>query len=473
MNGAAATAPTARLPRSGERASQLRRRMLELFPALFFVAFLAATVALFVAGPWQWPLEDPSRVTSYLVVALALLLAASLATARSVAAARGRFPERLRVPLATAVVVANLAVLPLTLWASTGRWFPDLWGAVASPGEVYEASWRLRESGASWVFYLRILLGPLLALLLPVVLVERRHLPRPVVLGGAAAIVGELLLSLSTGTNRYFANLCLLLPWLLAAGHLSGRSPFRSRAAMARLGVALLVAWVAFAWFFQRTMETRRSTPAKSLELDLGSRVSMPAASGGREPARPAASTGPRLVLADARHPLLAVTPRSMRTGIAGITSYLTQGYFALALALEEPFVPMWGAGHSMFLSRQVERLPGLRGFSARSYPVRIEPRGWDAYGRWSSVFTWWASDVGFAGALVVFALVGSGLTASWRDLLVGTGNPFAAGAFAQLALFLAYAPANNQCLQSGEMLTGFWAMVVGWLVFRRPPQPP
>ena len=121
-----------------------------------------------------------------------------------------------------------------------------------------------------------------------------------------------------------------------------------------------------------------------------------------------------------------------------------------------------------MFLSRQVERLPGLSGFSQRSYPVRIEKEGWDAYGRWSSVFPWWASDVGFTGALLVVALVAAGLAASWRDLIAGTNNPFAAAAFAQFALFLAYVPANNHCLQSGESLTAFWAMVLGWLLLRR-----
>jgi len=98
---------------------------------------------------------------------------------------------------------------------------------------------------------------------------------------------------------------------------------------------------------------------------------------------------------------------------------------------------------------------------------------GWDAYGRFSSMFPWWASDVGFGGALVVLALVGTALTASWRDLVGGSGNPFAAAAFAQLAVFAAYVPANNQCLQSGECLTAFVATIAAWLWFRRPARAP
>jgi hypothetical protein len=419
------------------------------------------------------------------------------------------------VPLAAVVVGINLLLVLPTYRATTGTWVPDLWRALHSPGEVYLETWLRRESAASWVWYLRILLGPAIALLLPLVCTARRRLPRALVALGVLAIGAEIAFSIATGTNRLFANVSLLVPWLLLGGHLSGHAAFRSRGQAARVALCLVVLWIAFAAFFQRTMASRGGAPAKTLAWDLENKVtppsaarpaiaepaaaperqasppaavadrsSLPAAPPDRPspPAVPAHQAGappssspppppppqPSIVYADTDHVLVRSTPGFARTGLLGISHYLTQGYYALSLALDEPFVPMWGAGHSMFLSRQVERLPGLSGFSRRSYPVRIEKDGWDAYGRWSSVFPWWASDVGFPGALIVIALVAAGLAASWRDLIAGTNNPFAAGAFAQFTLFLAYVPANNQCLQSGESLTAFWAMVLGWLVLRR-----
>ncbi len=499
-----------------------RRVSLGLLPALVFLVYLAATVLLFLAGPWQWPITKPLQVTGYLVLALFAVALGSFAGAR-VRPAAGRFTAAWLVPLAAAIIGVNLLLLPLTHRAATGRWLPDLWTALVSPGEVYLHSWRLRESGGNWVWYLRILLGPAIGLLLPLMAVERRRLPRLLAIAGGLAILGEVAFSIATGTNRLFGNVSLLLPWLLLGGHFSGRSPFRNRAELAQVILLLVVLWVGFAAFFQRTMASRTGAPAQTLAWDLRKHVVAPtgalptvarsatvpptversptvpptaersptvpptvapsttappatapsakAAVAGIEPSAiqpaPKPSPPPARILALADHLLLRLTPGFFRTGLLGVTHYLTQGYFALALALDEPFVPMWGAGHSMFLSRQVERVPGFAGFARRSYPARIEKDGWDAYGRWSSVFPWWASDVGFAGALAIVALVAAGFVASWRDLLAGTSNPFAAAAFAQFALFLAYVPANNQCLQSGESLTAFWSMVIAWLAFR------
>lgn len=466
------------------------RQAFELLPALVFLAYLAGTVLLFLVGPWQWPITNRLQVTGYLGLALLAFALGSFA-GRRVRVKPGRFPPAALIPLAVFVIAVNLLLLPLTHRASTGHWLPDLWTALVSPGEVYLDSWRRRESAGNWVFYVRILLGPAIGLLLPLITAERRRLPRLLALAGGLAILGEVALSIATGTNRLFGNVSLLLPWLLLGAHLSGRSPFRSRRELAQVTLLLLVLWIGFAAFFQRTMATRSGAPAKTLAWNLDKRVVLPSAArapravgpptaaapqtaakvGTIEPrateAQKPSPSSPRLVLALPDHPLLRLTPDFFRTGLLGVTQYLTQGYFALSLALDEPFVPMWGAGHSMFLSRQVERLPGLTEFSRRSYPVRIEKDGWDAYGRWSSVFPWWASDVGFPGALAVVALVAAGFVVSWRDLLTGTNNPFAAAAFAQFTLFLAYVPANNQCLQSGESLTAFWGLVIGWLAFR------
>ena len=451
-------------------AAAVRPRSIALLPSAVFLVYLACTAGLFLAGPWEWPVPDASAVAAYLGLAL-LAVALGSALGSRVLPSRSRFPTRLLVPLAAVVIGINLLLVLPTYRATTGAWIPDFWHALRSPGEVYLETWRRRESAASWVWYLRILLGPAMALLLPLVCTERRRLPHLLVALGALAVAAEIAFSIATGTNRLFGNVSLLVPWLLLGGHVSGHATFRTRGQAARVIFALLVLWIGFAAFFQRTMATRRGAPARTLEWDLTHRVTPPSAAKRASTGRPAPALpppGPSVLRADPEHLLVRASPDFARTGLLGITHYLTQGYYALSLALDEPYVPMWGAGHSMFLSRQVERLPGFSGFSQRSYPARIEKDGWDAYGRWSSVYPWWASDVGFPGALVVVLLVAAGLAASWRDLIAGTNNPFAAGAFAQFALFLAYVPANNQCLQSGESLTAFWAMVLGWLVLRR-----
>ena len=157
-----------------------------------------------------------------------------------------------------------------------------------------------------------------------------------------------------------------------------------------------------------------------------------------------------------------------MRIGAVGLTSYLTQGYYALYLSLDEPFVPMFGVGNSMFLYRNAAKLTGIDEIQDMPYPARIERRyGWDAYSDWSSIYPWIASDVSFPGTILVVFLIGRVFALSWLDTLKGA-NPFAVAIFAEFIIMLFYFPANNQVLQSGETLTSFVVILLLWLRTRR-----
>jgi hypothetical protein len=159
--------------------------------------------------------------------------------------------------------------------------------------------------------------------------------------------------------------------------------------------------------------------------------------------------------------------PTEYQVGVLGLTTYASQGYYALYLALDKPFVPSFGVGHSMFLTRQAARLPGLQWIADTSYPARIQEDGWSTFGLFSSIYPWIASDVGFPGTIAVVFLVGYALAVSWRETIVWR-NPFALAAFVQFCTMVYYFPANNQCLQSGETVAAFWGTVITWQVVRR-----
>jgi hypothetical protein len=149
-----------------------------------------------------------------------------------------------------------------------------------------------------------------------------------------------------------------------------------------------------------------------------------------------------------------------------GATSYVTQGYYALYLSLNKPFVPMFGVGNSMFLTQQAVRVTGNHDIAQMSYPSRIEQDGWDALGRWSSIYPWIASDVSFPGTIVIVFLIGRLFATAWFDALSGR-NPFAFGMVAQFVTMLFYFPANNQTSQFGEGFTAFWVILIVWLLTR------
>jgi hypothetical protein len=141
---------------------------------------------------------------------------------------------------------------------------------------------------------------------------------------------------------------------------------------------------------------------------------------------------------------------------------YLGVGYKGLSMCLDEPWVPTYGIGNSFFLTRQGERIVGDDDLWKRTYPARVEYRGWDSVGLWSSVYPWFASDLSFPGALVAVFFVGWIFARTWRDVIVGE-NPFAVIMFAQVVLMLFYFPANNQVLQFGEGLSGFYFTLIAW----------
>jgi hypothetical protein len=67
--------------------------------------------------------------------------------------------------------------------------------------------------------------------------------------------------------------------------------------------------------------------------------------------------------------------------------------------------------------------------------------------------------------------LIGRLLALGWLDTLEGS-NPFAVGAFALLVLMIAYLPANDQLLSSGESTVGFIGLLALWMWTRRTTAP-
>jgi hypothetical protein len=238
------------------------------------------------------------------------------------------------------------------------------------------------------------------------------------------------------GTNKAIADLAILSPWMLVARHFS-TSQLKIKHGIAVVLTASVLA-IFFLGFFSSTQESRATSAARAGYFPyLGIR-------------------------ADYSHPLLRNMPPEFQTGVLGLAGYVGQGYYALYLALDRQFVPSFGVGHSMFLTRQAARLPGFQWIADTPYPVRIEPDGWSAFGLFSSIYPWIASDVGFPGTIIVVFLIGYAMALSWREAIL-LRNPFAIAAFAQFCIMVYYFPANNQCLQSGETLAAFWGTIISW----------
>jgi len=420
---------------------QLTARI-RLLPINFFISYLNLTVLLFAFGPWSYPIEDPTLLYLFLAAAHTALYLGYLTTVfRDPRDYRGHWKVE---HLLLASVILSLLVLFPTAAYETGSVIPDVRSAIANPGYVYLMSYAARREQAGLISYVRIFLAPLLALLLPLTIFYWQRLTLRLRIVAVCLILGAIAMFVAKGTNKGVFDPVIVAPWLLLGAHTAGYQKLKRRhVAMAVVvGVSALALAAAF---FVATQATRWGSCSVYSALS---------------PLAPH-------VVPDQDNFMIRNLPRQAKVAVLGVNRYLATGYYALYLSLQEPFVPMWGVGNSFFLFRQAARITGRDEIMDMPYPLRIEKYGWDAYGLWSSIYPWIASDVSFPGTILVVFFIGRLFALSWLDTLRGS-NPFAVATFAKFLIMLYYFPGNNQCLQTGEELTAFWTILALWLITRR-----
>jgi hypothetical protein len=411
------------------------RNWVRLFPILFFFGYLNFTVLLFVLGPWEYPVESAFRLYLFLALAHIALLSGYLSIPfRDRAGYSGKWTLCRLIKIS---VVLNLLLLLPTSRFRTGRFIPDIIGGITDPGGAYAQSQTLREGGEPIIEYVRIFLGPFLYMALPLTVFYWNQLSRKLRIAGIMSILGTIVLFIAMGTNKAIADTVFLVPCLVFASYCAGKVVL-SRKKVLIIVAASLLSFLLFLAYFGFAVSSREGSPVtEGFFLSAHTRV-------------------------DEDNFLIRNLPPAPAAVLIGLDIYLTQGYYALSLSLQEPFVPMYGVGNSMFLYRQAARITGNAGISERPYPVRIEKYGWDAEGLWSSIYPWIASDVSFPGTILVVFLIGRMFAQSWLDTLRGD-NPLGVVMFSMFVIMLLYFPANNQMLQSGEGLIAFWGILILW----------
>ena len=349
-------------------------------------------------------------------------------------------PERL---VGASLVFGLLLLLP-TAKSRTGSWIPNVMGGLSDlAAAYYESNEAVSLAAGNPAEYARILLGPWLVLLLPLTIFYWPRLRPWVRLASLACVSGFLAIYVARGTNKALADFVLLVPCMLVARYFAGTLRLTRARVLSLLGMTAGL-FAAFLAFFAAGNIARLRGGDMSEYLPLIS------------------------LQADTDNVLVRHLPGNAKLGALGLSSYMTQGYYGLSLALDEPFVPMYGMGHSIFLFLNVAKITGDPSIEDMPYPVRVERRGgWDAYVQWSSIYPWLASDVSFLGVIVVVFLVGRLFAMAWLDTLAGQ-NPWAVAMLALLLIMLFYFPANNQTMQNGEAFTSFYGVLAAWLYTRR-----
>ncbi|MDX6358577.1 MAG: hypothetical protein QOH37_1631, partial [Nocardioidaceae bacterium] len=108
-------------------------------PLIAGAGLFAGSILLSLIGPINWNIDNAGEVYGFLVACLLALVAGYVwAVRRHAEASVGR---RWQLPQASAIVVLGsllyLVLYPLTVYDSTGSWFPNVVKGLTDPGQAY------------------------------------------------------------------------------------------------------------------------------------------------------------------------------------------------------------------------------------------------------------------------------------------------------------------------------------------------
>lgn len=419
-----------------------------LAPLIFFEIYLSIIGALFFFGPWAWIIKDPFSIGCYLILAN-LFIAAGYALSwhfvgqLSSAASPAHFMRG--ITWLRFSVIASWAVAVPTSLARTGHIFPDVVTGLNDPGSAYLIGLQFAANSNPYVAfeYIRLILSPLLVALPASTIVFWRYASIPLRVAALGAIVFYLAIFLARGQNKGMADMMVLLPFfIVAAGHFSfHHASFRRVFAAGGIAVILLLF---VGYYFSLTQSQRSGGTVLNGDYAFGT-ITL-------HPFTPA---------------WMPDLPPNLQHILVALARYLGQGYQALALTFDTPHQSTLGAGNSMFLARNADRIFNTDFFTTHSLPGLLEQElGWPMYGLWHSIYPWLASDVGYRGALIVMGGFAFLLGLSWGRSIT-TKNPLWLAMLTLMLTLFFYIPANNQIFQSGETTVAFF-LVLGLLFLRR-----
>ncbi len=409
-----------------------------LAPILVVQAYLWLTLALYAFSPWNWPMRDPGRLYGFVIGCHLSLLAGYLCFAHR-SPRPSPYADR-PMKLVQMAIWASLLILPLTSYARTGKWIPNIMGSLANPGQAYMEAHMFAAYSTNAGAYLRILASPLLLMLFPMAVFYWARLGRLTRWAVVFCALGIVLISVSTGQRRDIADLLVTLPLVLTASHWANVT--RVRPATRRLLVlGMLGAIAMFQVYFAYSHISRVGADTAAYAVNPATR---------QHPNRD--------------HPILEVIPEEAHAGFLAFANYMSTGYFGLSLSLDREHQPMYGFGHSMFLTRNYERFANDETFGQRSLPVIIsEKDGFKYPVYWCTAYPYFLNDLGTLGTMALMFGFGALLALSWVDMLSGR-SPYAVAMFWLLAILIFYLPATNRMLQDGEGVAAFYIWLFVYL---------
>lgn len=145
-------------------------------------------------------------------------------------------------------------------------------------------------------------------------------------------------------------------------------------------------------------------------------------------------------------------------------TSYITNGYHTLTVALHTDHEWTYGVGHSMFLVSYIDKFfdTDLSNLTYYKRLINAEEYPLVSSSLWPSTFTQLADDFSFIGVVFFMAVIGYIVARIWISVIIQK-NYWAVLLLGQVILGILFLPANNIIGNSGGFFVRFWTLAILW----------
>jgi hypothetical protein len=401
-------------------------------PLTLFQIYLTVTVILFFVGPYPWPIENQFPTILFLIAVQIAFLMGYLSTSRKTPLFRHTELEidqiiNIVLFIASVWAIPSFMVRTVTVRDVYGGPIGVIISGITRPGEIYnhhQTIVAMRQSGSIGLLSSGLmtvtdfLLSPFVSIAMPIGLVYWHRISRLKKLA-VTFITGVQVASwIGIGTNKGLFDIAILFPWLYIAQKLrSGMAPNKVFLRVTMTAGAL--GFIVFSYFIIGGMERHSDRGTDIAQL---------------------------IDVSEGYQSLFSILPEGVAYAILRIAGYITQGYYALSLAIDLDFEPCWGLGNSYWLSSWLRAATGGVSIIDQSYPGRLQAFDIDLMTRWHSFYVWFASDVSFYGVPVIVFFVGRALASTWIDTIWGS-DAYAIGLLQLLIIMVIYFPGNNQVL--------------------------
>jgi hypothetical protein len=418
-------------------------RLIAHGPFAAVMSYVCGSMLLYWAGPIVWPMTNALELAIYQVLAVFALSAGYVMTGSKIPKLRPSISLR---PFFRAGVLLTLALqIPLTM-TYTDKYPWDVFQTIFDQRAAYEEMLDQVMSQQGTRFYVplfRSVIMPFFYAALTYGVLNFRTLKRLDKVLLILMILCPVNLSLLRGTDKEIFDIVIVIGGLVMISlarrsiltaktvKIAGRKLLFALLAVCIIGIAI------FLLFTYRKYQRLDSTDAFCFAENL--------------------------ICADYNGLIMSILPDFISFGISMFTFYLTNGYYGLSIALQQPWSFAYGIGHSSALMSLFERFSDGSLLDA-TLIGKMSVAGWDHRFYWASIFTWIASDVGFFGALVFIGLIARWFHQAWIDA-VYLKNDCAAVVFILLCVLFFYLPANNQLTQTFDSYLAFLAAIIAWKI--------